>query len=288
MRLRRPCYGASWEGEDAHPAMGTEATMGTKAAIGLRGSATFAWILGAALLYGCSDVPKLPSAPAAQPASLAYRIQPGDTLDVKFQYNPELNDQPTVQPDGRISMLLAHDVKVGGLTTEQVRQTISDAYAQELIKPSVSVAIKGAVAWRVFVGGEVTTPNEFTGTGPAPTLTQAIALAGGLKDSGDAEKIVLLRRTNGKAVGYMMKFAKPAKGKRPAGDVQLDTDDTLYVPKTGVANVYTAFNQYFKQFLPSGIRTGYTLGPTQANTAPATAPAAAPSAAPPPTTVTPQ
>src|ERR1700758_518262 len=108
----------------------------------------------ALLLFGCTDVPKLPPAPEVPPASVAYMVQPGDTLDVKFLYNPELNDQPTVQPDGRISMLFAHDLQVGGMTTEQVRKSISDAYAHELVKPGVAVAIKGAVAWHVFVGGE--------------------------------------------------------------------------------------------------------------------------------------
>src|SRR6266498_2684410 len=37
-----------------------------------------------------------------------YVIQPGDTLDVKFFYNPELNELlVTVRPDGRISLQLA-------------------------------------------------------------------------------------------------------------------------------------------------------------------------------------
>jgi hypothetical protein len=32
----------------------------------------------------------------------------------------------------------------------------------------------------------------------------------------------------------------------------------LFVPKTGMADVYTAYNQYFKQFLPSNI--GWNFG----------------------------
>jgi polysaccharide biosynthesis/export protein len=229
-------------------------------------------------LFGCTAAPTLPLPPPAPPASLRYLVQPGDTLDVKFLYNPELDDQPTVQPDGRISMLYAHNMRVGGLTTDQVRQAISDAYGHELLKPGVSVAIKGAVSWRIYVGGEVATPNEFTGTGPAPSLTQAISLAGGLKDSGDGSKIVLLRRTNGKPVGYLLKFERAAKGKRPAHDVALASNDTLYVPKTGVANVYTAFNQYVRQFMPSNLSAGYSLGPTGGQVGAAAPTAGAPAA----------
>jgi len=211
------------------------------------------------LLCGCTDVPKLPPAPEVPPASVAYMVQPGDTLDVKFLYNPELNDQPTVQPDGRISMLFAHDMAVAGLTTEQVRQSISDAYAKELLKPGVSVAIKGAVAWHVFVGGQVASPSEVSGTGPTPTLTQAIARAGGIKDEGDATKIVLVRRIGGKPQAFLMNFDSAAKGKRPDDDVELASYDMVYVPKTGVADVYTAYNQYFKQFLPNNLGLFYQV-----------------------------
>jgi protein involved in polysaccharide export with SLBB domain len=216
------------------------------------------------ILCGCTDVPNLP--PAPKPAQTAYLVQPGDTLDIKFQYNPELDDQPTVAPDGRISLLYAPDLRVGGKTTDQVRQEIDLAYAQQLIKPAVTVAIKGAVDWRIYVGGEVTQPNEYTGTGPAPTLSHVIAMAGGLKDTGDGSKVVVSRRVDGKRVSYLAKYTKVAKGKAPARDAELASGDTLYVPKTGVADVYTAFNQYVLKFIPSNLRTSYGIFGTAAST----------------------
>jgi protein involved in polysaccharide export with SLBB domain len=224
-----------------------------------RGRAAIGLVPIVLLLWGCTDVANLPPAPEVAPASVAYMIQPGDTLDVKFLYNPELNDQPTVQPDGRISMLFAHDMQVGGLTTEQARQAIGDAYSHELMKPGVAVAIKGAVAWHIFVGGEVVTPSELTSTGPTPTLTQAIARAGGIKDSGDSTKVVLLRQVDGKRQAFLMNYDSAAKAKRPADDVELASSDMLYVPKTGVADVYTAYNQYFKQFLPNNLGLFYQI-----------------------------
>ena len=35
-----------------------------------------------------------------------YVIQPGDELDIKFFYNPELNESVIVRPDGKISLQL--------------------------------------------------------------------------------------------------------------------------------------------------------------------------------------
>ena len=73
------------------------------------------------LLAACTDVAKLPPGPDAPPAyQTAYLIQPGDQLDVKFVKNPELNEQPVVQPDGRISMLYAHNLEAGGRSTQDM------------------------------------------------------------------------------------------------------------------------------------------------------------------------
>ncbi len=36
----------------------------------------------------------------------AYRIQAGDEIEVRFFYNPELNDRVIVRPDGFISLQL--------------------------------------------------------------------------------------------------------------------------------------------------------------------------------------
>ena len=206
------------------------------------------------LFAACTDVPNLPPGPNAALVPQSYLVQPGDTLDVKFVKNPELNEQPTVAPAGRISMLYAPDIVAAGKSTEAVRQELSDAYAKQLKEPGVSVAIKGAVTWKVYVAGEVKTPGEIDGTGPVPSLTQAIAHAGGMLDSGDPSKIVLVRRTDdNQKKAYLTNYDAAARGEKPGDDVQLANYDVLFVPKTGVADVYTAYNQYFKQFLPSNI-----------------------------------
>src|SRR6516225_12474837 len=77
------------------------------------------------LLAACStNVPNLPPGPNAAVVPESYLVQPGDTLDVKFVKNPELNEQPTVAPDGRISMLYAPDILAAGKSTNAVRQEL--------------------------------------------------------------------------------------------------------------------------------------------------------------------
>jgi polysaccharide export outer membrane protein len=223
-----------------------------------------AWALLAFVLpvAACTDVPDLPPGKSEPMLQTTYLIQPGDQLDVKFVKNPELDEQPTVSPDGRISMLFAPNLEVAGHSTEEARQAIAQAYAKELKDPGTSVAIHGAVTWHVFVAGEVKLPGELLGTGPLPSLTQAIARAGGVLDSGDPTKVVVMRHmTDQEKKAFLANYSAAARGERPADDIQLAAYDVLFVPKTGVADVYTAYNQYFKQFLPSnlGINFGATL-----------------------------
>ena len=68
-----------------------------------------------------------------------YLIGVGDTLDIKFTYNPELNELAVpVRPDGRISLQLAHDVQAAGLTPNQLRTVLVEKYAAEIKKPEIS------------------------------------------------------------------------------------------------------------------------------------------------------
>src|SRR5690348_6425018 len=48
-----------------------------------------------------------------------YVIQPGDALSVDFYLNPEFNDEPTVRPDGKVTMRLIGDIQAAGLTPGQ-------------------------------------------------------------------------------------------------------------------------------------------------------------------------
>ena len=80
-------------------------------------------------------------ASAKQPAD--YLIGVGDTLDIKFMYNPELNELAVpVRPDGRISLQLANDVPAANLTPDQLRKSLAEKYASELKKPEIAVIVR--------------------------------------------------------------------------------------------------------------------------------------------------
>jgi protein involved in polysaccharide export with SLBB domain len=54
-----------------------------------------------------------------------YRIQPGDSFEVTFEFVPDFNQAATVQPDGFVTMKGIGDVKVGGQTVPELTTTLA-------------------------------------------------------------------------------------------------------------------------------------------------------------------
>jgi uncharacterized protein (UPF0216 family) len=82
-----------------------------------------------------------------------YQIQVGDQLDIKFFFNPELNETVLVRPDGRIALQLVGEITVVGHTVEQIRAILIKTYSGQLKNPEVAVLLRST-----------NVPGEDTGT----------------------------------------------------------------------------------------------------------------------------
>ncbi|MEO8325223.1 MAG: polysaccharide biosynthesis/export family protein, partial [Nitrospirota bacterium] len=71
-----------------------------------------------------------------------YQIQVGDQLDIKFFFNPELNETVLVRPDGRIALQLVGEITVVGHTVEQIRAILIKTYSGQLKNPEVAVLLR--------------------------------------------------------------------------------------------------------------------------------------------------
>ena len=99
---------------------------------------------------------------------------------------------------------------------------------------------------KVFVGGEVQRPGGFPLKGKRLTVTQAIALAEGLKPEADGAEIRIFR-LSGKgqekeaiAVNYYDIVAAKAI------DLYLKENDILLVPQSGIKNFWVGFRDFFR------------------------------------------
>ncbi len=202
-----------------------------------------------------SDMPLAPPVPdpnAGYVTSLPpYRVQVGDILDVRLMLNPELNEEVAVRPDGHISTTVVPDELAYGRTIPELTAALRNDYSRDLRNPRITVEVKSFAPTRIYVGGEVNNPGEFINVGPTLTLSQAIARAGGHKLSADTHDVFIIRRGPNDVPEFLAtRYSAVIHGDDPTADVRLAPYDVVYVPKTGVAEVYKFFNQYVQQFVP--------------------------------------
>lgn len=189
-----------------------------------------------------------------------YTLQIGDMIDVKFLLNPEMDEELVVRPDGRISTAVAQDIVAYGKTPQELQKNLADFYKKHLHNPQPAVIVRSYAPARIYVIGEVTQPGEFISIDPNITLLQAIARAGGLKNSADMEKIVVIRRQDGKDPQVIgASYAKAASGEDLTQDVRLANRDVVFVNRHGAAEAYLNYEQYFKQFIAPSMGMNYQL-----------------------------
>ena len=71
-----------------------------------------------------------------------YQVQVGDLLDIKFFFNPELNESIPVRPDGRIALQLVGELSVVGQTVEEIRELLIKNYSGQLKNPEIAVLLR--------------------------------------------------------------------------------------------------------------------------------------------------
>jgi protein involved in polysaccharide export with SLBB domain len=217
------------------------------------------------LLNACGNVVKNPEI-AVYPQALAqplpqreYKVHIGDQLDIKFFYNPELNEQITVRPDGRISLQLVHELMVAGLTPAELTKILTEKYATEIEKPEITVIVRSFSAQKVYIDGEVNNPGVLDLIRPL-TILQSLPRAGGLKDTARiGEVIVIRRKADNKLLIIPVNLEMAIDGTDIHQDIFLLPYDIVYVPKSPIANLNKWVDQYIRKNIPIPFGVGYAL-----------------------------
>ncbi|SFD64425.1 polysaccharide biosynthesis/export family protein [Pseudoalteromonas denitrificans] len=121
----------------------------------------------------------------------AYKLGPGDKIEIKVYGQDDLTVEALLGNSGIINYPFLGEIKVKGLTVKQVENlVIKGLKGDYLINPNVSTQV---VEYRQFyIHGEVKQPGGYSYQ-PGMTINQAVALAGGLTERASKEKIFLFR-----------------------------------------------------------------------------------------------
>ena len=187
---------------------------------------------------------------APSPVLKEYVIQPGDQLEIKFFYNPELNEQVTVRPDGHISLQLIPEIKAAGLSPAQLTDLLTKNYTKELANPGIAVIVRAFSSQRVHVDGEVNKPGLVTLIGPT-TVLEAVTEAGGFKDSARKEEVIILRKiSDKKALTIVANLQNAITGADRSQDIQVLPYDIIIVPRSKIGDVNRFVDLYFRRNIP--------------------------------------
>ena len=135
-----------------------------------------------------------PPSLASSPRELAYRVGPGDVLEVTVEGRPDLSRLPTVQTTGTINHPLAGDVPVAELSVAEVAARIGALLSKAGTPGAVSVRVREYHSRSVFVAGEVNRPGRkaLKSTG---RLVDSLVDAGGFAPAASGD--VLVERRDG-------------------------------------------------------------------------------------------
>jgi polysaccharide export outer membrane protein len=165
--------------------------------------------------------------PAVQVSS-DYVIGADDVIGIVFWKDTDMTGDHTVRPDGKITLPLLGDVAAAGLTPEALKEHITRAAAKLIEDPSVTVVVRTINSRKVYITGQVNTPNGYPLTRDL-TVMQLISLAGGLTEYADKKNITVLRAENGQQKAYKVNYKELSEGKNLAQNIVLKPGDQVMV-----------------------------------------------------------
>ena len=156
-----------------------------------------------------------------------YKIGPEDILRIQVWRQPELSGQFAVRPDGKLTMPLVGELVAGGLTPEQLKDSVVKALSAQLNQPEVFIDVHEVRSKKYFLVGGVQRPGAYPLIVPT-TVLDAVHGAGGMKEFANGKKIIILRGAQRLKFNYD-EVAK--KGKNLQQNIFLEHGDHVVIPE---------------------------------------------------------
>jgi polysaccharide export outer membrane protein len=174
---------------------------------------------------------------AGQPAAagVAYRINPGDELDVLVWGDERLQRSVRVLPDGTFAFPLVGQVVAAGRLPSELERIITAGLQPQYRGqvPQVTVSVKNPTGFQFSVVGKVKGPGTFT-PGRYVNALEALSIAGGTTEFADIGNIRIIRKSGDNLLTIRVRVVDALRGsggRLSTTDIpQILSGDTLVVP----------------------------------------------------------
>jgi len=176
-----------------------------------------------------------------------YKIQPYDRVMIYLYKYPDLsannltsagdNDDMNhddmrgtmIDGDGKLSLPLLGRVKLAGLTQIQASQMLEKKYSEFVKDPSINVQV---VNKKIYILGEVKSPQTMIMDRDIIPIYEAIAKAGGFTNDAQRDNIIILSH-NEKGKSTIRRVDLLTFKRAALSNIILKPGDVVYVPPSG-------------------------------------------------------
>lgn len=182
-----------------------------------------------------------------------YLLGPGDQLRTDilgYEAFDWASTQRVILSDGSIRLPLIGTVSAAGKTLEELETDVANQLSRTLVEPVVDMSLVVLRPVVINVAGDVYRPgpiqlgsltqaqtniaggNNLTTTTNTPTLTAALAAAGGIRRTADIRQVIIQRRlANGQTAEYTVNLWDALRGVDNLGVLVMFDGDSVFVPK---------------------------------------------------------
>lgn len=163
------------------------------------------------------------------------------------QINTGSSATVNVSPDGRIQLPLIGNIFVLGMSIDEIKREINLRYRERIAGIEVEPRLSKPAQHFVFVYGEVANPGRFEVVGPT-SVTQALAMAGGLKIGANNRQVIIHRRAEDwRMISTMLDLRGEHLGKTPiaSDEIWLRDGDLINVPPRWIKLMNNGVQQVF-------------------------------------------
>lgn len=176
-------------------------------------------------------------ATAVPPAPNAYRINPGDELQVFVWGEERLQRSVRVLPDGSFAFPLVGRVEAMGRLPTELEAVIAKGLEKQYRGdvPQVTVSVLSPAGLQFSVIGKVRSPGTFT-PGRYVNVLEALSFAGGPAEFAQLGNIIIIRKDGERLTSIRVRLADLLRGSPSQSDLSADGipqvrgGDTVIIP----------------------------------------------------------
>ncbi|MEZ6138584.1 MAG: polysaccharide biosynthesis/export family protein [Pirellulaceae bacterium] len=157
----------------------------------------------------------------------------------------------SVHPDGTLRLPKVGSICVQGMTLDEIKREVNLRYREVVTGLEIEPQLDTETPHFIYVYGEVNRPDRYELRGPT-TVTQALALAQGVRVGGNAREIVIFRRAEDWrliSTRIDLKGVHLGKVAMPTDEIWLRDSDLIIVPPTPIQR----FDNFVRQVFTEGL-----------------------------------